>query len=446
MRFEEEIMKAVRHQAANDIETIKTNEELNNIFASLKSDIENARYDFSRSNSIVLNQNGKKRFVKQFSGAYSIENILCQCIKQILDKAFRVKYPNRNKSVRSLFDTLSTTKQMSDFTIVKFDFKDYFNSVSSVYVFEKFLKVKLTDRFELDIIKTFAENTKYAYAGLSTSNVIAEIIAKYFDSIVRNALISKGVLFFERYIDDGLIIFNEHVEERECRDVICQAIESVYRDKMIDVKPKCKTCLNSSKFVYVSKRNICSSPVSFDYLGYEFWLSIPKDKVELRYGITKSKQDKYSDKIDKFIFCYTEMKHPDYDNLELLRHRIAAFTSREVYQGKKFRTEIWKTKGFITNYGELRYILDTDLIEYNTKRFLEKMVEEAFVRAKIPLPYFLCGSQGKAGYNLFENMKKNKTILLVEHIGYDYNALVKLCKQIGISDVDKNKKSAVMGL
>lgn len=33
-------------------------------------------------------------------------------------------------------------------------------------------------------------------------------------------------------------------------------------------------------------------------------------------------------------------------------------------------------------------------------------------------------------------MKSNKTILLVDHIGYDYNALVNLCKQIGINNID----------
>lgn len=69
---------------------------------------------------------------------------------------------------------------MSDFTIVKFDFKDYFNSVSSIYVFEKYLKYNILDRHEIDLIKAFAYSTKYAYAGLCTSNAIAEIIAGYF--------------------------------------------------------------------------------------------------------------------------------------------------------------------------------------------------------------------------------------------------------------------------
>jgi hypothetical protein len=41
-----------------------------------------------------------------------------------------------------------------------------------------------------------------------------------------------------------------------------------------------------------------------------------------------------------------------------------------------------------------------------------------------------------SGYNLFDNMKRNKTLLLVKHIGYDYQALVKLCDSIGINGTD----------
>lgn len=48
------------------------------------------------------------------------------------------------------------------------------------------------------------------------------------------------------------------------------------------------------------------------------------------------------------------------------------------------------------------------------------------------------GGNTDCGYNLYGNMKSNKTILLVDHIGYDYNALVNLCKQVEISNIDTN--------
>jgi hypothetical protein len=445
MRFDDDIVRAVRHQAANDRETNKTKEEIDEIVTAVKVAVTNAQYDFTNSEPIVLNSKGKKRFVKQFKGLYSVENILCQCIKQMLDRAFSIKYPNRNKSVRMLFGALTAIKQMSDFTIVKFDFKDYFNSVSAVYVFEKFIKVKLSDRFEIDLIKEFVVKTKFAYAGFCTSNVIAEIIAKHFDEYIRQAFIDKGILFFERYIDDAVIIFNEHIEVSECHSILQKAIESVFRDKLINIKPKCKTRLNNSKFIYISKRNMGSDTYSFDYLGYEYWLNVQDKKVKIKYGITQSKRDKYNKRLDELILCYTDPKHKDYNNLELLRHRISTFSSRSVYLSKRFKSHIWIVRGFITNYGELRCILDTGLLESDTKDFLENMIEEAFNRASVSVPYFIKGSHNKSGYNLLENMRINKTLLLVEHIGYDYHSLIKLCAQIGISNTDRNGKKQSYG-
>lgn len=445
MRFDDDIARAVRHQAAIDKETKKTDKEIDEIVIDVKEAVINAQYDFTNSESIVLNQNGKKRFVKQFKDLYSVENVLCQCIKQMLDRAFSIKYPNRNKSVRMLFGALTAIKQMSDFTIVKFDFKDYFNSVSAVYVFEKILKMKLFDRFEIDLIKEFVVKTKFAYAGFCTSNVIAEIIAKHFDEYIRRAFINKGIIFFERYIDDAVVIFNGHIELSECNGILLKAVESVFNDKLIDVKPKCKTKLNNSKFVYISKRNMNNDTFSFDYLGYEYWLNIQDKKVKIKYGITQSKRNKYNKRLDELIFCYTDSNHKDYNNLELLRHRISTFSSRSVYLSKRFKSDVWKVRGFITNYGELRYLLDTELLENNTEDFLKNMIEEAFNRASIAVPYFIKGSKGKSGYNLFENMRINKTLLLVEHIGYDYHSLVKLCAKIGISNTDRNGKKQSYG-
>ena len=73
------------------------------------------------------------------------------------------------------------------------------------------------------------------------------------------------------------------------------------------------------------------------------------------------------------------------------------------------------------------------------------MVENAFQRALLPIPYFLKGSIGKSGYNLFENMKINKTLLFVDRIGYSKHALEELCSQIGINLVDKNGKTRGYG-
>lgn len=441
MSIKKEIDRTVKRIAALNKNTMpKTSAEQEQIILDVEDAFNKSTFNFSNTTSITLSQNGKKRLVKQYDDFFSPENILCQCIKQILDRVFKVKYPNRNKISHDLFSTLSATIQMADFTIVKFDFKDYFNSISSIYVFEKYLKNDLLDRHEIDLIRNFVYSTKYSYAGLCTSNVIAEIIAKHFDEAVRQAFSTNGVIYYERYIDDCILILNEHMEESEVEDILTAILLSTFHDKSF-MCVRCKTKFNKQKFQYVSRRKILLQKCSIDFLGYEFWLdSKPsKNKVEItiQYGITLAKQKKYSDRLDSLISSYKDASSPDYKKLELLRHRIAAFSSREVYLTKHFRSSVWRVKGFISNYGELRYLLDTGLIEANTERFLKNAIDAAFDRAGVDKPYFLMGG-GKlnCGYNLYGNMKSNKTILLVDHIGYDYKALVALCKQVGINDID----------
>jgi hypothetical protein len=451
MRFNDEIGRAIKHQYATDMTTAKTKDEIKAIENSVRSAVSSSSYDFSKSKSIVLKQGGKKRFVKQYSDIYSPESILCQCIKQILDRTFKIKYPNRNQSVRALFDILKAVKQMVDFTIIKYDFKDYFNSVSAPYVFEKYLKEKLTNRFEVDLIKEFTDKTEYAFAGFSTSNVIAEIIAQQFDTAVRIAFSGKGMLFFERYIDDSIIVFNEHIEENDCRSLLHDILVKIFHDNNVHTLVKCKTKFNKSKFIYISHRCL-NITQKIDYWGYEFTLyNVANRNVDIHYGITQEKQKKYNDRIDSMIRLYKELKlkddtiNNDYHNMELLRHRIAAFTSRTVYQSRKFQSTVWKIKGFIGNYGELRYLLETPLIEATTKSFLVDMVNDAFTRAYLPSPYFMKGTSSKHSYSLFENMKTNKTLLLAEHIGYSKPALLNLCSQVGITPVDKNGKERGYG-
>ena len=257
MRFKDEITRAIKHQMAIDKNPVpKTEDEIAAINESVLAAFEASDYSFLTSEPSTLSKNGKKRYIKKFTGVYSPESILCQCIKQILDRVFRVRYPNRNKSVRRLFDTLKAVHQMSDFTIIKYDFKDYFNSVSAPYVFEKYLKEKLTDRFEIDLIKKFVEETRYTYAGFSTSNVIAEIIARQFDIAIKLAFADKGVLFFERYIDDSFLVSNEHIDEQECHNLLQSTLLKIFHDNSVKVVPKCNTKFNNSKFVHISRRDL----------------------------------------------------------------------------------------------------------------------------------------------------------------------------------------------
>ena len=430
MRLKNEIRRAVNHLNANapinrKIDDTQIEEHTNQAIA----DLDSGNFDFSDFETIVLKQGSKKRRVKLYK-LFSTENILCQYIKQILDRRFKVKYPNRNKTVHTLFDILKAVKQMSEFTVIKYDFKDYFNSVSSAYVFEKYIQSQMTDRSETELISVFTNQTKYSYAGLSTSNLFSEIIAVKFDEVIRQSFSQHGMLFFERYIDDTIIILNQHLEQAICDSILENALLEVYYDMNVSTAFQCKTKFNPSKSRLNSRRNLSvTTPSSVDFLGYEFFFKkSANDKLGIQYGITAEKRDKYNSRIDEIIKDYKQN-----NDIVLLRHRIAAFASRTVYMSRKYNNNVWKAKGFINNYGELRFLIDTPLLHLDTETFLKNMIEDAFPRNSVPLPYFLKEAKDRRGYNLLKNMEVNRTLLLVEHVGYDKIGLEKLCAAIGIA-------------
>ena len=441
MQLEKEIDRAIRHISAKDTQGNLSKEALLELAEKVKDDAKNGSYYFEKNSIIVLQQNSKKRLVKRYENQYSTENVLCQCIKQILDDDFRIKYPNRNKISRALFSVLSAIIQMADFTIVRKDKKNYFNSVSAEYAFKKYIQNKISDRFMRNLIDEFCKKTEYTFAGFPTSNAIAEIIATEYDLLLERVFNSFGIVFYSRYIDDCVLILNKHVDEITIKRMLKDILSKVFADKEIDAKKRCKTTYNDHKYSYISKRTLTPAQKSFDFLGYEFLLNLsPEGKAEIKYGITQEKRIKYQKRIEYIIKQYSDPTSADYHDIELLRHRVLAFSSRVVYLNDKRKNNNWKVKGFISNYGELRYLTGTDALHSDTEKYLKELINEAFSRAGISTYFSHETGEINSGYNLFHNLQVNKTLLLVDGIGYDYKSLVELCGQINISNIDGNGK------
>ena len=101
---------------------------------NLKKAINEENINFNgQKEHFILTQHEKKRFGYKYD-KNSLEYIVCLYLKKRIDKEFKIIFPNRNKIIKSLFGTLTLLKNMQDFTIYKFDFKDFFNSISNDYV------------------------------------------------------------------------------------------------------------------------------------------------------------------------------------------------------------------------------------------------------------------------------------------------------------------------
>lgn len=245
---------------------------------------------------------------------------------------------------------------------------------------------------------------------------------------------------YKRYIDDGIMILNRYVEQNDCLEIVNDVIKEVFLSPQDSKLSPCKTALNLSKVRYIAGRCLAVGGPSeaFDFLGYEFELKKiltrqQKQKTEFRYGITQAKIDKYTQKIEDIVKEYVLSPQKD---IELLRHRIKAFTHRSVYQISRYKSIVWKNKGFIANYCELRFRMNS--LTKATEDFLKNAVINAFTNQGVPIPYFLKGNRDESIYSLYNNMQNYRTLLFVELIGINHGTLKEMCRQIGI-DVSGNK-------
>lgn len=157
MQKEKYIRNAIMHLNSKAVLKNKIEEsEIEPLVKKVVDDLQSPTpmYDFTSYKTLKIKQGDKKRSVKKYED-FSTEQILCQCMKQMLDRKLRIEYPNRNEIIHQFFGFLKAVKTISDFTIIKIDFKDYFNSVSSRYVYEKYIREKMDDREECALLEQF---------------------------------------------------------------------------------------------------------------------------------------------------------------------------------------------------------------------------------------------------------------------------------------------------
>ncbi|MCO8186327.1 hypothetical protein NKE62_05290 [Akkermansia sp. Marseille-P9185] len=439
-----EIRKIVEFYNSKLLRSIqKDHFEIAGIIDQVISDYNSRNFNFSNYKSIIIKQFGKKRKVKQYF-AWSTELFLSIYLKRCLDREFKIKYPNRNNHMHILFGTISSLRDMKDYAIVRFDFEDFFNSISSKYIYEKYIVSSHLERYQKDLFFDFISKCPYCYAGINTSNVMAEIICRQFDKLISNSFYKNGLIFYKRYVDDGILIFNRYIEREECISIIEKSLKYSFHTSL---NYDCKTKLNKDedKLIYISKRMLDKNSDKihrFHYLGYQFGLNVNqknKSITRIEYGITDVKIEKYTRRIENIIDDFLKNK-----NMELLRHRIRAFSCRTVYRRKKYSSMIWKVKGFTSNYNELRnHLLHLDS---NSEHFLKNAIKDAFDRKKVKCPYFLLDISHKNPYCLYNNLCSNRALLFEENrrIGINIETLEKMCHQINIAKSNKSTYNSLL--
>lgn len=398
--------EVIKHLVKHDYKSIKST----SLIDSITSDINLGNYDFS----LAKYYNYKNRRLATFNKSPK-ELVLLNSISSKVNKVFSLVYPNRNAIMRELVNNLLVIKQMEDFSIIRFDFEKYFPSISTSYIYEHYIKNSDLNRGVKDVIYKYTASNHFCTPGISLSNTFSELIASDFDNLLNKKLSKYGILFYSRYVDDGIIILNQFINKDNVLKVLNDTIDEIYHRKTIGVQNKTK--LNLKKFEVINKRKM-DSINEFSFLGYKFKLDFEGGMI---IGITQEKMVKFKNKIEKLVFNY--QKSP-----VMLRHILKANSSRIVYcTSNRENRKFWITKGLIANYAELRRFYD--LIDVETSKFLKSIYFKAFTNQKMKPPHYLFSKR----YNLYENLMKNRTLVFDQKIGHSKQKISNDLIDIGIT-------------
>lgn len=226
------------------------------------AEIGKENYDFSNYEKNVITQQRKKRIVYNFQ-RLSTESVVCQYLKRQIDKVFHINYASRSKIINVLFNILPVIKDMNDFIIIRADFKSFFDHVLTRYVYNQYICASLMSRTDKEMLERYIVQFKYCYAGLCLSNGLTEIICRDFDERIKAKLSDNGLFFYERYVDDILILMNKYISQSQFLETINAVIKDVFGECPVELN------MSPGKFSYISRRNL-STIQDFNFLGYEY--------------------------------------------------------------------------------------------------------------------------------------------------------------------------------
>lgn len=411
-----ELRQAIRKDCykrkINDSEQIKCLQE------QMISLMDNEKYNFCDAIEYnIFTQQNKKRKIASMPSE-SLENYLTKALSKIVNRKLKIEFANRNKILLDLFDCLKGLSKFKDYTIVRFDFKHYFDSLSTEYIYKKYLIEVDFTKEERIVLEKYISSIKHCRAGLPLSNTLAEIIGRDFDRVLQNSL--KGIMFYARYVDDGILILNTVYSLDRIKDILNEVISIVFYDTSITVNTKNKALIDFNKkfacLTYVNGKQ------NFDYLGYKVILEYKRnDKLSICLGISDNKINKYRNKTKSIIL----KNYKDYEKLRII---LKLLSRRVVYTvSKNNDVKRWVTKGITYNYKDLFFFGE---IDYQTEQFLKSLYTKSFTDLNIKVPDYLRNIESSRGYNLYYCLMTNKAFILDEIIGSKKDDLIRLVEKV----------------
>ncbi|PFL73144.1 hypothetical protein COD81_29005 [Bacillus cereus] len=355
------------------------------------------------------------RVVIDKSGIVIEEQIVLDYYKLLLNMYCNIKFPNRSYIMTELMNLMPILHKYNAYTIYKFDFKDFFYSISSKKVFEYICDSVNLKTNEFTFLKNYTKENEELIPGIGLHNSLVELNGNNFDLEMKKAF-KEGFLYYARYVDDCILILDEKVAKDKIEKTVLKLMKKCFGNKIT---------INHDKTDYFQSGDI---QYKINYLGYVFEKGQSAD-LQFKLGIADKKLDKYKKQIEKIVLEYNAN-----DDLEMLSLKLELVFKRVVYYGtRKNSTKYrWQVRGISDSYKELKRFMksnnDYDQITKSTERFFCKSIVESFGRNRIPMPAKI------------ENQLKNKKFISC----FFNNQALLLHPKLGLSHGDLKEKVKIV--
>lgn len=333
--------------------------------------------------------------------------------KILINKYGTISFPNRSSVINELINIIPALHNFHRYTIYKFDIESFFYSVDALKSIKEIDRTLDLQYHEKNFLEKYAKEHKNLIPGLGIHNSMIEILGKKFDMRIREVF-KENCIFYARYVDDGIIIFDEIFDEKFINKVVSNLLADTFgkRTRLNINKTKC----------YLCKDRV----IKMEYLGYQFNKG---QNNHFSFGIATSKLSKYKKKLESYIIDYRNT-----GDLNKLEFKLETFYKRIVFYGARKNDNFprWQVRGLSDTYKELkRFMQGNDpysKITKDTENLLKKEISIIFSRLKIDIPPSIKNKIDNDFY--FANFKNNRAILLHPKLGWDYQKLKECLEKI----------------
>lgn len=329
----------VRKERFNE-QIIKRNEQYNEIINTNLKDIVSivGKKGYSLPLTKLPNQVRNKDV---FSIGNNVEAVfVSKHIQYTLKSLFDVKINHRDL----IISRLSTLAQdMSPKYIVRADIDNFYESISHkklLHILHSSPKLSVTPRRVItQLIRNFSQIVGKDVGlprGVGLSAYLSEVYMNNIDERIRTL---QDITYYERYVDDLIIIFSPTKTEHTINYI--NNIKGIVKDK--DLKLNNKT---SEIDLYNNDNG------SFDYLGYKFNLSSGKCEIKLSNNKSKKIKDRIIKSFDEYNNTLHKTPKKAYKNL-LLRIRFLTGNTRLYNSKSKAFVGVYFSNKFINSTNDL---------------------------------------------------------------------------------------------